>query len=171
MNRPADPTPRARRWFAHPTLSCLIAAGWLLLQQSLALPQLITAVVLAWLLPWLVRGFLDLQVRPRTPQRVLHLIGIVFWDVVKSNLEVARIVLTPGSNPQPAWIQVPMSIRHPVAQTLLASIITNTPGTVSCAIDEDRHLITVHVLDGVDPDALVRTIRQRYEQPLKEILG
>lgn len=167
----ADRTPRTHRWFAHPTLSCLIAAGWLLLQQSLALPQLITAVVLAWLLPWLVGGFLDLQVRPRAPQRVLRLIGIVFWDVVKSNLEVARIVLTPGSKPQPAWIQVPMSIRHPVAQTLLASIVTNTPGTVSCAIDEDRHVITVHVLDSVDPDDLVRTIQQRYEQPLKEILG
>lgn len=162
---------RPRRWWGHPTLSVLIAVCWLLLQQSLALPHWIAALVLGWLLPWLLGGFLPTSVLPRKPRVVLRLIGIVIWDVVESNLVVARIVLTPWSDPQPAWIKVPMEIRHPLAQVLLASIITNTPGTVSCAIDEDSNEIAVHVLDCSDPVALVAQIRQRYEQPLKEILG
>ena len=100
---------------------------------------------------------------------MLKLLGIIVWDVVDSNLTVARIVLTPGSVPRPAWVRVPMVIHHPVAQTLLASIITNTPGTVSCKIDEDSNQITVHVLDCDDAQGLVARIKERYEQPLKQI--
>lgn len=156
-------------WFAHPALSILVAAIWLLLQQSLALPQLIAAGVLGLLLPRLIGGFLATSVRPRNIRCVLKLLGVIVWDVIDSNLTVARIVLTPGSVPRPAWVRVPMVIRHPVAQTLLASIITNTPGTVSCKVDEDSNQIVVHVLDCDDAQALVARIRQRYEQPLQEI--
>lgn len=173
MNKRAPSSQDAplRKWFAHPTLSIVIAIGWLLLQQSLVLPQLITAGVLGAVIPWLVDGFLQIQVSPRAPRQVLRLLRIVIWDVIVSNLVVARIVLAPRSNPQPAWIKVPMEIRHPLAQVLLASIITNTPGTVSCEIDEEANDITVHVLDCEDAQALIATIKQRYEQPLKEILG
>ena len=45
-------------WWPHPVLSALLAAAWLLLQQSLALPQLIAAAVFAFGVPRLVRGFL-----------------------------------------------------------------------------------------------------------------
>lgn len=171
MTRPSPHEGTVRGWFAHPTLSVMIAVSWLLLQQSLALPQLIAAAALGILLPRLIAPFLSTRVRPSKPLLVLRLFGIVIWDVVESNLEVARITLLPWVKPQPAWIKVPMEIRHPVAQTLLASIITNTPGTVSCKIDEDAHEITVHVLDCDDGEALVEHIRQRYELPLKEILG
>ncbi len=163
--------PPASRWFARPTLSFGIAASWLLLQQSLALPQLISAAVLGLVLPRLIESFLGPKVRPRKPRVVLRLFGVVIWDIVESNLVVARIVLTPGSKPRPGWLRVPMEVRNPFAQTLLASIITNTPGTVSCKIDEDEHEIVVHVLDCHDPAALVALIKQRYELPLKEILG
>ena len=29
--------------------------------------------------------------------------SVVLWDIVLSNIVVARIVLSPGSRPQPAW--------------------------------------------------------------------
>ncbi|MDP1535369.1 MAG: Na+/H+ antiporter subunit E, partial [Rubrivivax sp.] len=74
-------------------------------------------------------------------------------------------------NPQPAWVQVPLALRHPTAITLLATIITTTPGTVSCVVDDERHLILVHALDCDDPAALAAQIKQRYEEPLMEILG
>ncbi|WP_418320446.1 Na+/H+ antiporter subunit E [Piscinibacter sakaiensis] len=161
---------RRRRWFTHPTLTVTIAIGWLLLQHSLALPQLITAVVLGFWLPWLIDAFLDPVVRPRNPKVMLRLLGIVVRDIVESNLTVARLVLSPSANPQPGWLRVPMDIHHPVGQLLLGSIITNTPGTVTCKIDEDAQEIYVHVLDCGDPDELIAHIKQRYEKPLMEIL-
>jgi multicomponent K+:H+ antiporter subunit E len=156
-------------WFAHPALSALLAAAWLLLQQSLALPQLITAALLGLGLPWLLRGFLPDSRRVRHGGVAARLLLVVLWDIITSNLTVARIVLMPNSNPQPAWLRLPLDLQSPAAIALLATIITNTPGTVSCIVDEERHQIVVHALDCDDPAALVAQMKQRYERPLKEI--
>lgn len=171
MTEPRDHSQAKPGWLAHPVLSVLLAAAWLLLQQSLAVPQLITAALLALLLPRLLHGFLSSGVRLRRLPLALRFFGIVLWDVVVSNLTVARIVLSPGSDPQPAWVPVPLDIRDPTAIVLLATIITTTPGTVSCVVDEERRQILVHALDCSDPAALAEQIKQRYERPLEEILG
>ena len=161
----------SHRWLSHPLLSLLLAAVWLLLQQSLALPQLLTAAVLGLLVPRLIQGFLGPSVRLRRPGLALRFACLVLWDIVVSNLVVARLVLSPTSRPQPAWVRVPLLLRQPGAITLLATIITTTPGTVSCVVDDDAHEILVHALDCQDPAALAAQIKARYEQPLLEIFG
>jgi multicomponent K+:H+ antiporter subunit E len=167
---PHLPQPR-RRWLSHPLLSLLLAVVWLLLQQSLALPQLLTAAVLGLLVPRLIHGFLGPAVRLRRPGLALRFTCIVLWDIVVSNVVVARLVLSPTSRPQPAWVRVPLALRQPGAITLLAAIITTTPGTVSCVVDDDAHEILVHALDCQDPAAMAAQIKARYEQPLLEIFG
>jgi len=172
MSRPNDNSPiAAPGWFARPVLSVLVAATWLLLQQSLALPQLITAAVLALLLPRLLHGFLGPATRLSAPGTALRFAALVLWDIVVSNLTVARLVLNPRADPQPAWVPVPLALTHPTAITLLATIITTTPGTVSCVVDEERREILVHALDCSDAAALAAQIKQRYEAPLMEIFG
>ena len=160
-----------RKWFSHPALSVLLAAVWLLLQQSLALPQLIWAAVLGLLLPRLIHGFLGPALHLHRPGLALRFVFVVLWDILVSNLSVARLVLTPWSRPQPAWVRGPLTLSQPGAVSLLASIITMTPGTVSCVIDEEAHEILVHALNCTDPAALVAEIKARYEQPLQEIFG
>lgn len=174
MNRPTnadrrDGRPAAAGWLPHPVLSLLLAATWLMLQQSLALPQLIAAAAIGVIVPRLVHGFLGPASGARRPGMALRLALVVLWDIVVSNFTVARIVLTPGSRPNPAWVRVPLELRHPRAVTLLATLITTTPGTVSCVVDDERHEILVHALDCDDAPALAAQIRERYERPLKEI--
>ena len=160
--KPAGAWPR-------PLLSALVAVSWLLLNQSLALPQLITATVLAWGLPQLLYGFLGPAARVHAWGTVLRLTGVVLWDIVLSNFTVARLVLHPGARPQPLWVPVPLDIQHPLAVSLFATIITTTPGTVSCVVDLEGRQILVHALDGAGPAAMAQQMKQRYEQPLREI--
>jgi len=158
-----------RRWLPHPALSLVLAAVWLLLQQSLAPAQLLTAAVLAWGLPRLLHGFLGDAVRPRAPGRIARLAGVVLWDILVSNVAVARIALNPRADPQPAWVPVTLEAEHPTAITLLATIITMTPGTVSCIVDASRRVILVHALDCRDVAGTAAQIKRRYEQPLRRI--
>ena len=95
----------------------------------------------------------------------------MLWDIVVSNITVARIVLSPGSSRSRPGCRWRWTCEHPTAITLLATIITTTPGTVSCVVDEERRLILVHALDCSDAAALAAQIKQRYEEPLKEIFG
>jgi len=159
------------RWLAHPLLSALLAAAWLLLQQSLAPGNLITAAVLGLVVPRLLHGFLGAPTVVRSWSTARRLLWVVLHDIVVANFTVARIVLSPRSNPQPAWLTVPLDVQHPTAIMLFATIITTTPGTVSCVVDDDRRQILVHALDCSDAAAMVADMKQRYEAPLKEIFG
>jgi multicomponent K+:H+ antiporter subunit E len=157
-------------WFAHPWLSVLLAVTWLLLQNTLAPVHLLSAGLIGLILPRLLHAILPaaptIRMRP-----ALRLAWVVLGDIVTSNITVAKLVLGPMSRPQPAWIQVPLELQHPTAISLLASIITTTPGTVSSSIDEVRRYILVHALDCNDPAQMVADIKHRYERPLMIIFG
>ncbi len=157
-----------KHWLAHPWLSALLAASWLLLQHSLEPVHLLSAALIGLLIPRLLHAFLpqtgSLQVAP-----MLHLTRVVLWDIVVSNITVARLVLGPLARLRPAWVPVPLALTHPTAISLLATIITTTPGTVSCTIDEQRREILVHALDCADPVQMAIDIKQRYEVPLLAI--
>jgi multicomponent K+:H+ antiporter subunit E len=60
-------------------------------------------------------------------------------------------------------------LRHDLAISLLANIICLTPGTVSARLSEDQRFLLVHALDCEDPQALIATIKTRFEAPLKEM--
>lgn len=158
------------RIFPHPALSIQLALTWLALSHSLALVHLLSAALLGWLLPHLLRGFLADASALHWPS-VLRLTGVVLWDIVKSNITVARITLSSLKDIQPAWVPVPLRTDHPRVNMLLASIITMTPGTVSAVVYSHRREILVHALNCDDPAALALDIQQRYEAPLLRIFG
>jgi len=155
-------------WFAHPWLSVLLAASWLLLQHTLAPFHLISAALIGLLVPRLLHNFLPAP-GPMHFIPAVRLTLVVLWDIAVSNITVARLVLGPMSRPQPAWVTVPLALSHPTAISLLASIITTTPGTVSCLIDEQRKHILVHALDCSAPAQMATDIKARYETPLLAI--
>lgn len=156
------------RWLPRPGLSAVLAASWLLLQHTLAPFHLISALLIGLAIPLLLRDFLPAAKRLRVVP-ALKLMAIVLWDIVVSNIVVARLVLGPMSRPQPAWVTVPLDLKDPMGVWLLASIITTTPGTVSCSVDEERRRILVHALNTQDPRQTALDIKARYERRLMEI--
>lgn len=162
---------QARRgWLPHPVLSLLLAASWLALSHSLALVHLLSAALIGWAVPRLIAGFLGPVNRIHWPTAI-RLGAVVLWDIVVSNITVARLVLGPMSRPQPGWIEVPLESGHPWVNALFASIITTTPGTVSAVIDEAGGRILVHALDCSDAQAMARDMKVRYETPLLRVFG
>ena len=60
-------------------------------------------------------------------------------------------------------------MRDPAGLAALACIITATPGTAWAGYDAASGVLTMHVLDLADPQAMRDTIRGRYERRLMEI--
>ena len=93
----------------------------------------------------------------------------VLWDIVLSNIEVARRILGPERAITPGFLWLPLDLTNLHGITALASIITLTPGTLSAELSEDRRHLLVHCFNLRDAEATVAAIKQRYEAPLKEI--
>lgn len=152
-------------WLDHPVLSLLLAASWLALSRSLEPLHLLSAALLGLIVPRLLRGLLHVG-SPIRWGAAIHLTFVVLWDIVLSNITVAKLVLGPMNRPQPAWLRVPLATEHHRVNALFASIITMTPGTVSAVVDEAAHCIWVHALNCDDAAGMVGDMKARYEAPL-----
>ena len=158
-----------RRWMPHPWLALWLLAAWLLLQQSVAAPTIVLGIVLAFGLSWAL-GKLDLpRVRVRSLGTLMVLLARVFADIVRSNIAVAKIIVSPRARATSGFVTIPLEITSPYALGLLACIITATPGTIWVSHDSGRRVLVIHVLDVVDGATWVDHVKRRYEQPLLRI--
>ncbi|NIP71922.1 MAG: Na+/H+ antiporter subunit E [Gammaproteobacteria bacterium] len=159
------------RWLPHPLLSAALLIVWLLLVNRIDIAQTVLGAVLALGVPLITRGFWPRAVQVRRPGLVallaLHLLG----DIVVANLKVARRILGSTRALRPAFVVVPLELTNPYAVTVLANVISLTPGTVSADLGLDRTFLVVHALDVDDPHTVVDEIKRRYEYPLKEIFS
>ena len=159
-----------KRWLPFPLLWVLLAAMWLALNGTLALAHLILAAFVAFAAATGLHVLQDPQTRFRRPRVAIELAWLVFADVVRSNIAVALIVLRRGVRGQKAgFLEIPLQLRNPVGLAALACIVTSTPGTAWAGYDTRTGVLTMHILDLVDEETWVRTIKQRYESRLMEV--
>jgi multicomponent K+:H+ antiporter subunit E len=142
---------------------------WLLLTGDFSAGNTLLGACLAVGIERYVSSFHRAPVRGVRLRAVPWLVAIVLWDVLVANLQVARRTLGPLSGLRPRWIVVPVDLSDGTAIALLGAIITTTPGTVTASLSDDRRRFLVHALMADDADSLVRSIKLRYERPLKEI--
>ncbi len=158
-----------KRLLPAPLLSALLFVVWLLLAQTLDPAHVVLAAILALLVPWLTGRLRPERPRIGRPLVIAKLAATVLWDIVLSNIEVARRILGPESAITPRFVWVPLDLTDPHAILTLAGIITMTPGTLSAELSPDRRHLLVHAFNVDDEVALVAQIKARYERPLKEI--
>lgn len=158
-------------WLPMPIHSLLLFIVWLLLNNTLAPGHLVLGAVLALLIPIICAPMKTEQPGVKRPFLALLYIAKVLGDIVVANIEVAMLVLGPVRRLQPAFIVIPLDIQAELPITLLASTVSLTPGTVSSELSADRKWLYIHALHVTDEQALINTIKSRYEAPLKEIFA
>lgn len=157
------------RLLPHPILSPTLACLWLLLVNSITPGQIFLGLLLGWIIPLLTLRFWPEAVTIRKPLTLLRYIGLLLIDIIMANFTVARLILGDPDRLKPIFVELPLDLTSDLAISLLANSITLTPGTVSARLSEDRRYLLVHALNEADPDALIATIKRRYERPLQEI--
>ena len=71
----------------------------------------------------------------------------MLYDIVRSNIQVAKLVLGPTSAVRSGWVWMPLDLTNIHGITALASLITLTPGTVSAELSDDRRYLLIHALN------------------------
>jgi multicomponent K+:H+ antiporter subunit E len=146
----------------------LLVALWLLLNDTLSFGHVLLGAALAVLL---LRAFA--QLRPDRPrlrrlQLAIPLTAAVVLDIVRSNWDVGRIALgfVRADRIRTGFLDIPLDLRDPHGLSVLAVIITATPGTSWAGVSADGGTLTLHVLDLQDESEWIRKIKERYERPL-----
>jgi multicomponent K+:H+ antiporter subunit E len=149
----------------------LLFLVWLLLTHSFDPGNILLAVILAWIIPVALARVQVATVPVKKPLKALVFIGVLLRDIIISNVVVAKQVLGAPERLHPGFIAIPLDMSEALPITFLASTISLTPGTVSIEITEDKKTLYVHALHVENETRLVARIKDRYENPLKEIFG
>jgi len=102
--------------------------------------------------------------------QVLNLALFFIWELILANLRVAYDVVTPSHHMQPGVIGIPLAARTDLEITVLSSMISLTPGTLSLDVSADRKMLYIHAMYLDDVEAARRKIKDGFERRVLEVL-
>lgn len=141
----------------------LLALAWAGVSGSFSLANLIFGFALGALALSLIREQVGSVGYFSRARRVISLIILFVYELILSAWRVAILVLSPKIDITPGIFAYPLQVDRDFEITLLANLITLTPGTLSVDVSEDRKTLFIHALDCSDPDQLRADIAEGFE--------
>jgi multicomponent Na+:H+ antiporter subunit E len=147
----------------------LLAVGWAAMLGKFSLGTLLAGFAIGYAALWVLRPLYGPTDYFWRFWRVLGL-GVFFvWELLISSLRVVWDVLTPTIYSRPGVLAVPLDAATPAEITVLANLISLTPGTLSLELAEDRRTLYVHAMFVEDPEQLRRDIKRGLERRVLEV--
>lgn len=138
----------------------LLLAAWLLLWGSLTVANLLSGLVVVavvlWILPDARFHIRRPTVRPAATLRFLARVG---GDLFRANLVVTREILSRRTAINTGVVAVPLPLCSDGLLTLVASVLSLTPGTMPIEVTGEPPVIYVHVLHLHDVESVRRDVQ------------
>ncbi len=153
----------------HFFLNVSLALVWCLLQNEMSLRQFLIGYLLGAGIMFFFARFFHEKPYFRKVFLSLKLFLLFIKEIFVANFVVAKKVLSPRSQVRSGIIALPLDLKGDIPITLLANMITLTPGTLSVEVSPDRRFLFVHILDITDPREEKHKIKEGFERYLQEI--
>lgn len=148
----------------------LLAVTWLVLTGNFSASSMVTGFVLGYFVLLVIAHGTGLRTTYLT--KIPQIAGFALfyaWELIKSNIRVAYEVLTPTHAMTPGVIGLELDAESDAAITILANLITMTPGTLSLDISNDRRMLFIHAM-YIDDEAELRRELKDLERRVIELL-
>lgn len=149
----------------------LLPVIWMALTGVFTFENFVVGFALSSICLWLISPAGDVAIL-RYAHRLYRLIGFLaffIWELILANLRVAYYVLMPDYRMRSAIVAIPLDIQTDLEITVLANLITLTPGTLSLDVSPDRKTLFVHTMYLIDADSFRREIKVQYERRVMEV--
>ncbi len=148
---------------------------WLALNWSVHADVLITGAIISILIAVLLcsqcKVLQEVRLSPKSFAYAFGFVGVFWMELIKSNLDVARRVLTPSLPINPGIVEVKTRLTTDIGKMLLANAITLTPGTLTVDVTDDRMFIHWIDVTSTDIDEATRAIVSKFEKYLEVMYG
>lgn len=158
-------------------LSLFLAFAWMAEWGSLSPVTFVGGFLLGLVILWLLRQLYDPADRPTRGQTLIRpfalvALGFIFLnEVAVSALSVLKEILRPQLRIQPGIVSVPLDVKTDIQITILANMVSLTPGTLSLDVSADGERLYVHALNVEDDgEAIRRSIKEHLERPILRAL-
>lgn len=159
----------------------LMTLVWAVLHGSFSIGILLLGVLISWAILGISRPLFNAEEdalfttgRPvRRVWRSAVLLLVFLREVVLSAVQVAWYVLQPSLTIRPAVVEYPLYVQSDREITMLANMISLTPGTLSMDVAPDRSAIYVHAISVSTDDGrgVINDIKGSLEKHIHRALG
>jgi len=150
-------------------LNIMLAMAWSALLGEFTTVNLVAGFVLGYIILWTMQSVMEATSYFVKVRQVISLIFVFLWALIQANLRVAYSVLAPYSKMRPGIVAIPLDIESDVEITLLANMITLTPGTLSIDVSSDKRVLYVHGMHVHDLEQFKREIKDGFERKVREV--
>jgi multicomponent Na+:H+ antiporter subunit E len=144
-------------------LNIMLALIWAMLNGEINPSNLIAGFVVGYLILFVTRRAIGPSSYFDRVSNLIRFTAFFLYEIVSSNLKVAHDVLTPKHSMTPRIIAIPLDAKTDAEITLLANLISLTPGSLSLDVSDDKKVIYAHVMYAEDADAARREIKDGLE--------
>mgnify|MGYP000882757862 FL=1 len=149
-------------------VNLLMAIVWAAVTGSASLHNLIFGFLLSTLALGVIREQINGTGYITRSLRVASLLWLFLVELAKSAWKVAVMVVSPRLDIKPGIFAFPLTVTRDFEITLLANLITLTPGTLSVDVSDDKKTLYVHAIDCADPEGARRDIADGFERKILE---
>ena len=145
---------------------------WIVLNGKITLEILLLGLPIVFFTCLLVKKTSGTKISPKGKgvKKAFYALNYFFllvWEVIKSNIEMIRIVLTVDNKDlKPTLYPFTTDLKTRGARVTLANSITLTPGTITVLLigqDYLIHALDASMLDGIDESVFVQNLRKMEE--------
>lgn len=134
---------------------------WLMLWGEVSIANLTSGVLMVGVLVVLVPRLRAVPRHRFHPWGIVRVVVDLFVRLVQSSLQVIRTVLRPTPERlQSGVVAAPLRSSSPLVATVVADLITLTPGTLTLDVRSSPPEVIVHVLGLDDPEAVRREVAE-----------
>jgi len=150
-------------------INIIIAVIWMFLQNSYTVSSFIIGYIIGILLLTVLQSFLKEDLYLIKVWAIVKLILLFAVELIKANIDVIKTVTRPKLDNTPQIIAYPTKLTSNFELTLLASLVSLTPGTITLDFSADNHLIYIHGLDVPRKQDEIHKIKNTFEKAIMEV--
>jgi multicomponent Na+:H+ antiporter subunit E len=150
-------------------LNFIISFLWLFLNNDYHVSTFFIGYILGLGIIFALRRFFNNRFYFRNIIAVIKLILIFLKELILSNIEIFKIIIRPKLNINPGIFALPTELKRDWEITVLANLITLTPGTLVVDISDDKKILYIHAMDIKDVDEAIHSIKNSFEKAIMEV--
>ena len=147
----------------------LLALIWASLNGEFSLVNLVGGFILGYAVLFLMQPVIGRAAYFTKMVQGLDLAFFFLKELIVANFSVAYYVLAPRDRMRPAITAIPLEPAKDLSITLLANMITLTPGTLSLDVSPDRKYLFIHNIAVTDVEESRKVIKETFERRILEV--
>ncbi|MEI3606885.1 Na+/H+ antiporter subunit E [Pseudogracilibacillus sp. SE30717A] len=150
-------------------VNVIISFMWMFLSESYTFTTFLFGYILGALLLLLLNRFFPSRYYLAPIYKMIVLFLIFIRELILSNIDIVKIVYKRKPDVEPGIFALPIDVKKNWEITLLANLITLTPGTLSVAISDDQSKIFIHAMHIDDIQESINDIKNTFEKAIMEV--